>query len=308
MNLEEKQVLAEACAAEFKDAWKTPEGREALAQKITKYIRLDVEQQDLSGLLLDKEYLTLGQKPEYTLLSKLKAYWHEPGSYAPRTGMTQKVFHVPTGMISCHPEYELGTLKVGRYGTIADQIAAATEEILGQLNALTFNLILNAIGVGGGNFAALATNIVTQAALDAAINWVEDQQGGARAIVGRRSILNPISTFSYNSPGIYSDRQLDEIMRTGVVSIYRGLPVIGLPQYHDGHGMQTIPSNTILVVGKNMGKFVVEEDVQQMQDTDINDLMWHMHVWTRVGAAVFFPCHGYRLDLHGTQTIPASPL
>ena len=92
MNLEEKQALSEAVASEFKDAWKTPEGREALALKITKYIRQDVEQQDLSGLILDKEYLTLGQKPEYTLNSKLKAYWHEPGSYAPRTAMTQRVY------------------------------------------------------------------------------------------------------------------------------------------------------------------------------------------------------------------------
>lgn len=296
MDLKDREALAKEFGQEFQEMWQSSAGRDAMAEKIVKYIRLDVEQRDLSGLVLDKDYFSLGQTPEYILREKLRAYWHAPGSYAPRTQMIQRAFTVPTDMISCHPEYEIGQLKAGRYGSISDQMQEARNEILGQINSLVFNTLVASIPTTNQNYAALTSSNVTKAALDNALNWVNDQPGGAKAIIGRRSKMDAITNFN-STVGTYSDKTLDDIMRDGVVNIYRGVPVIGLSQYYDGNHLPTIDPNEILVVGNKVGKFVVTEDIQQMADIDVDDLMWHMHVWTRVGCAVFHPQHMYRISL-----------
>jgi len=293
MDIKDRQALAKAFAEEAASAMETPETREAFATKIVKYLRMDVQQRDLAELMLTKDYFELGQTPEYTEFAGLKAHWHEPGSYAPRSAMTRKVFTVPTDMISVHPEYELGQLKSGRYGTILDQMDSARDEILGATNALVFNTIKGSIVSGDANYFA-ASGQVTLAALDQAISWVNDHSNGVKAIVGRRSRLDKILGLNTTS-GPYSDRILDEIMRTGVLSIYKGAPVIGLPQYYDGFGQATISPDDIIVLGDNVGRYVVKEEVQQMNDIDIDTLNWHMHVWSRLGCAIFKPERAARI-------------
>lgn len=289
MDFKEREALAKAFADEFKDAWKTREGREALAEKIVKYIRIDVQQRDLSELLLDKDYIPLGQEAEFTEVKGLKAYWHEPGSFAPRSQMIQNVFTVPTKMVSVFPEYELGQMKSGRYGTVVDQMIAARKEILGQTNAMVFNTLKDSIS---GQNAITASGKLTKSALDLAISWVNDHSDGAKAIVARGSRLDGISDWNYGASGglgLFSDNMLDQIMRKGIMEAYKGVPIIRLPQYLDGHGQPTINSKTVLVIGDTVGKYVVREEVEQMTDVEISNLMWQMHVWSRIGCAVFHP-------------------
>ena len=123
----------QAFADEMREAVQDSDKRHAVANKIVKYISDSIEQRDVASLLLPKEFIPVGTSAEYAVPGKLKAYWHEPGSYAPRTAMTQKVFTVPTWMISAHPEYEISQLEAGRYGSVQDQVKAAREAILGEI-------------------------------------------------------------------------------------------------------------------------------------------------------------------------------
>lgn len=281
------------------------EGRRAIAAKIVQYVTNEVEVSDLSGLILDKVYIQLGNQYEWIHRSKLKAFWHEPGSYAPRTSMTQRAFRIPTKMVSAHPEYEIGLLKAGRYGTVAEQIIAAKDAIIGEINAMVFNTITGSITSANANFATVtatgianATNVAAfKAALDRAIRWVKDRPGGAKAIVCRSTTADFLLDFSNASNNVWSQSMLDEMQRKGILNNYRGVPVIGLPQYIDAFGKATIPANYIAVVGGNVGKVVVEEEFQSLQGIDVDTTVWHMNIWTRIGAGVLFPENMYLIKI-----------
>lgn len=291
-----------ALAAEISQTWDSgEEGRRALAQKITKELQNDVEQRDLSGFIFDKEFIPEGQEVEWKLKSKMKVYWHEPGSYAPRTAVTQRVFTLATDMLSCHPEFEITQLKAGRYGTVSDQMKDAREAMLGAINARIWNTLTGSITSSSPNYANSAGSI-SKSALDAALTWCNDQPGGgAKAIIARKHILDDILDFTVGTNGdvgVFSDAVKDQIIKTGTLGgVYRGVPLIGLTQWQDAFGKNTISNTDVMVVGGGSGKFVVRMDYDSMDDIDINTLVWHMHVWTRVGVAVFFPNRNYRISL-----------
>lgn len=279
------------------------EGRRAIAAKIVQYVSNEIEASDLSGLILDKVYVQLGNQYEWVHRSKLQAYWHEPGSYAPRTSMTQRTFRIPTKMVSAHPEYEIGLLKAGRYGTVQEQIMAARDAILGEINSMVFNTLIGSITAANTNFAtvtvtaSVGTVAAFKAALDRAIRWVKDRPGGAKSIICRATTADFILDFSNANNNVFSPNMVEEMMRKGVVNNYRGVPVVALPQYTDAHGKATIPPNYVMVVSSNVGKVVVEEEFQSLQDVEVDTTMWHMNIWNRVGAGVLFPENAYLIRI-----------
>lgn len=294
----------EEFASVMQEALVSEEGRHAVAAKIVKFVQDDIQQRDLASFILPRDFVPIGQTAEYAVRNKLRVYWHEPGSYAPRTRTTQKVFTVPIAMISAHPEYELGQLEAGRYGGIAEQVRMATEALLGAINAKVWNTVTGSIATTDANYASVATATnasVTKNALDNAINWVEDQNGGgARAIVGRRNLLYRILDFGTTGTsytGAYSDNTLQRIDETGNLPSYRGLPVVGLPQWRDANGVHTIKQDEILVMGTEAGKYVVQQELRSRDAVDVDDLMWHIHMYMRVGCAVFFPERNYRIQI-----------
>ena len=275
------------------------ESRRAIAVKIVKYISDSVDQEDVAAMLFNKEYIPLGQTAEFAVPGKLKVYWHEPGSYAPRTQMVQKTFTIPTAMISAHLEYELGQLESGRYGSMQDQIAAAKEALLGAINAKAFNTLVGAVATTDKNYGT-CDSMLTYNALNSALNYVEDQVGGATAIVGRRNVLYQMlnwgSTGSADT-GIMSDAQKEAIFKGGKIPTYRGVPVIGLPQWRDGFGKLTIDQDEIMIVGKDAGHYVVTQELRSQDAIDVDSLYWHIHLYMRVGFSVFFKERLFRLHI-----------
>jgi len=282
------------------------EGRKAVANKIVQYISNEVEVSDLSGLILDKVYVRLGDQYEWIHRSKMKAYWSEPGSYAPRTSMSQRTFRIPTKLVAAHPEYEVGLLKAGRYGTVQEQIMAARDAILGEINAMVFNTLIGAYSAANTNFAtctvtgagtAAAAVATLKAAIDRGIRWVKDRPGGAKSIVCRGTTADFMLDFANANNNVFSPNMVDEMMRKGIMQSYRGVPIVPLPQYTDAFGKNTIPPNYIAIVGNNIGKVVVEEEFESLQGIDVDTRMWHMNIWNRVGAGVIFTENAYLIKI-----------
>lgn len=289
-----------ALATEMCQAFDDPSQRTALAKKITRKLQNEVDQRDLSGFLLDKEFIPLGTQVEWTLDTPMRVYWHEPGSYAPRTSIYQKTFTLTTEMLSVHPEYELNQLRAGRYGTIAYQSQKARDAILGAINSKIWNTLTGSIATTAVNYANDAGGL-TKASLDTAITWCSDQPGGGpKAIVARRPRLDAILDFNTDGSadlGIFDDATKRQVLQTGAIGVYRGVPLIPLPNWIDGNGVNTISSNDVMVVGGGSGKFVVQTDLQSMDDINVDTLIWHIHMWTRIGVAIFFPLRNYRINV-----------
>lgn len=302
----DEQKFNEAFAEVMKEGLDSEEGRHAIAKKIVKFVQDDIQQRDLAAMMLPKETIPLGTTAEYAVRNKLRAYWHEPGSYAPRTRLTQRVMTIPTALISAHPEYELGQLEAGRYGGVAEQVRLATDALLGAINAKVWNTLVGAVAATDANYGTVAYGLgpvpsTLKTAIDLGINWVEDQPGGgARAIVGRRNVLYrmlDIGTTGTVHTGAISDSTQTKIDNTGSLPTYRGIPLIGLMQYVDGFGKHTIAQDEILIIGGDVGKYVVSQELRSKDAIEVDTLVWHLHMYTRVGVGVLFPKRLFRIKL-----------
>jgi hypothetical protein len=167
----------------------------------------------------------------------------------------------------------------------------------GAINARVFNTVSGSSATTDANYATSVDGL-TKTALDKGINWVEDQVGGAKAIIGRRNLLYSMLDFGTTGSadtGVFSDQMKDLVLKGGKIPSYRGIPVIGLPQWRDGFGKLTIPQNTVLIVGEDVGRYVVSKELDSKDEIDVNTLIWHIHLYMKVGCAVFFPKRMFKI-------------
>ncbi len=294
-----EQELTQAFSKAMQYGLAAEETRREMAVKIVKFISDAIALQDIASLILPKEFIPIGQTAEYSLPGKLKAYWHEPGSYAPRTQMVNRVFTIPTSMLSAHPEYELGQLESGRYGSMQTQITAAQEAIQGAINARVWNTIIGSVSPTARNYTT-SSGALTMSSLNDGINWVEDQVGGAVAIVGRRNVLYRMLDFGTSGTadtGVFSDTMKDNVLKGGKIPSYRGIPVIGLTQWRDGFGKVTIDEGNVMIIGKDVGRYVVSQELRSQQTIDVDNLIWHIHLYMKMGVGVFFPERMFRIRI-----------
>lgn len=301
MNEKIKSAISEedikAFAAEMQQVdWTNPEDRRAVALTVLEFVREDIMREDLESLLVDGYQFNIGESPQWITRKGIKAYVHEPGSYSPRSTVTQNVLTINTEQVSVHPEFELNQLRAGRYGSIADVRSMAVAELLGRKYSIIWSTLIGSIAATDANYATFASNATAAtklAALDAAIDYVEDNSpGGVKAIVGRYTALGWLSTTS-----LWSEVNQTRIENTGMVQGYRGIPVVKLHQYTDGYGNRWITDNEILVVGTGSTKLGRNQSLEVLEGINVDDKMWHIRLDEQYGVVVHYPDYNYRLHI-----------
>lgn len=285
--------------------WSNPydENRKALATAIVESINQDMYAQDLSGMLADVRTFGPGEEIQFKTQEGLVAYVIEPGSYAPRSQVTNTVTTLPKKLITVATELELGQLRSGRYGSIADLKTKAVEQILGAKNYMLWEVARAAVTstTTAGNYATVASSATAatkKAALDAAITYLEDYTNtGAKAIVGRFTALSFLEDLD-------STTLPDELRKliyagSGYLGNYKGVPVIRLKSFKDLYGNQKISASDILVLGEGTLKMGIQEPglevFEQIKGTTTH--MWEMAFWYTVGACAVETHKMYRIAI-----------
>lgn len=132
---------------------------------------------------------------------------------------------------------------------------------------------------------------ITAAALQNAIERINQTTSGVKAIVGVRSALQPITGFgAFWSDGVNTEAvpsQLEEVMRTGWLGRYYGAPVIALNQEYNNPEDYTalLPSDKILLVGENVGEFITYGDVRSQEWTEMRTVppQWNLSIYQQYG-------------------------
>lgn len=93
-----------------------------------------------------------------------------------------------------------------------------------------------------------------------------------------------------NAQGVYSPDDIDAIHKTGLIKIFRGTPVVELPNgYKDEVGGEKwLPVDTAFVLpttGSKVVKIVVEGQTQ-MYDFMNRDQSWELHFYRKIGVAI----------------------
>jgi hypothetical protein len=279
--------------------WDNAEDRRAVALTFLKFIKLDVQKDNLVPLIADVEQVPVGATPQWVVRKGIKAYVHEPGTYAPRSHITQITNTIASEMVSVHPEMEIEQLAAGRYGTVADIRNMVKEELLGRRYATIWNTLINSVSASDSNYGTYAWNASNQAKKDVLVSglkWVNDIGNGAKAIVGRYSLVADIVEF-----GGYAETTKSKIDNQGYLGSFRGVPIVALNQYTDGYGIRRINADNIIIVSKGTTKLAETQPLKVKEAVDINDLMWHQHYYEKYGVSVFFPEKNFRIAVSGSN-------
>jgi hypothetical protein len=298
-QLKQEEAMEKFASAMKEVDWDNAEQRKAVALKFLKFIKLDVQRDNMVSLFADVEQVPVGSTPQWIVRKGIKAYVHEPGTYAPRSHITQITNTIASEMISVHPEMEIEQLAAGRYGTVADIRNMVKEELLGRKYATIWNTVISSISASDTNYNTYAYGASNQKKKDCLVSglkWVNDIGNGAKAIVGRYSLLADITEFDG-----YAETTKTQVDNSGYLGKFRGVPLIALNQYTDGYGIRRIDADNVMIISNGTTKLAETQGLKVKEAIDINDLMWHQHYYEKYGVAVFFPEKNWRIEVTGSN-------
>jgi len=193
-------------------------------------------------------------------------------------------------------------MKNGHIGTV-DEIR---QEMILKLRDFYMNKVFTALTTvwTAGNTPDNYTSVggtITAAALEDAIDNINQTAGGVKAVVGVRSAMSPITKFGafWNDGGTIGtdaqwsgvDSQLEKVMSDGKLGKYYGAPLVHLEQSWDNivdYNTQ-LSTEKILVIGHNVGEWITYGDVSWKplwSDMRPTPIMWHLECYQRFGMII----------------------
>jgi hypothetical protein len=286
--------------------WTNPDynkERRAFATVIVDEIKKDVYSQELVSHIATVRTFGPGEELQFKTTEGLVAYVIEPGSYAPRSQVTNTVITLPRKRVVVATELDLNQLRSGRYGDVSDFKMRAAEQLLGAQNSMIWDLAYGAVTATttDSNYATIAsadTVAVKKAALDAAITYLEDQtNAGAKAIIGRFTSLSWIDDI--DNTYLPDDMRKKIYESNGLLAFYKGIPVIRLKSFLDPYGVQKISANHVLVIGEDVMKMgIVDPGLEVFEKINgTTNYSWEIAFWMEMGAAVIQSKRMYHIEI-----------
>lgn len=277
--------------------WKSSDDRQAFADTIVREIYDDIIMHDVSDLLADVFYFDLGDSMQFSTTRGIKAFVHEPGSYAPRSVLVKKTLTLYEKMTSINPMLNLIELEAGRYGSLDDAKRDGRKEILGARYSAMWNTFVGSISSGDPNYATTSqsgTADQKKAYLDAGLRYCRDIGANVKCIVGRYSSTDWITDIT-----TYAETTKTDVDRTGVLTMYKGVPVVYLQQYLDNWGQIRIGSGDIMIVAEGTGKLGIKFEIDKfvMENIDADTYDWNMHAAEMWGFGLIYPERNFRIEL-----------
>jgi len=186
-------------------------------------------------------------------------------------------------------EWELNS---GELGTVAD----IKNEMAAKIRDFYMSKVFSALATGWNSVDTAdnytdCSGALNATALKAMIDHINQTTPGAKVIVGTRAALTPITTFAgfWNDGTTYDSipSVLEEIMRTGWLGTYYGTRILALDQIYDNPLDYTamIPSDKVLVIGKNVGSFVTygPENTKEYTEMKTTPPTWVYEIYQQFG-------------------------
>lgn len=288
----DEKKIQEAIASMCKDKSQ----RDALASIIVEYVQPNHLTGQIVGSLLNTRALKPGDSLVKKVRKGIRVRTLTPGAIHLASEMTvsERINYVLDGA-DVKVTYNEWEMEAGDIGTLADIRA----EMAAKLKDYYFNKIFTSLGTvwTAGNTPNNYTSVggvLTDTALIAAINRINQTTSGAKAIVGARSVITPITKFGgfWNDGSHYeaSQDKINEILNTGKLGVFYGVPIVAVDQvYNNPEDYQKlIPETFVLVIGENVGEFITYGDVKQKQWTDMNPTppQWMLEIYQQFGMII----------------------
>lgn len=298
----DEKKLAEAVASMMTDPMK----RDALAEIIVEYVQPNHMTVDFISGLLNARRLKPGDSLVKKVRKGIEVRTLVPGAVhlASEITVSERMNYILDGA-DVKVTYNQWELESGEIGTIQE----IRREMAAKLNDYYINKVYTALGTiwsasnTPDNYTSVGSDI-TSTALEAAIDRINQTTGGAKAIVGSRVAVTPITKFgAFWSDGSnvgYDPNDIQAIRQTGWLGRYYGVPIKTVEQIWDNPEdyNKLVPEDYILVIGENVGEFITYGDVKTKQWSDMNPTppQWMLEIYQQFGLIIDNAMGIYMLD------------
>jgi hypothetical protein len=283
----------EAIAGMMKD----PSQHEALAQMIVEYIQPNHITTDFISMILNTRNLAPGDSLVKKIRKGIHVHTWVPGQIGLKheITVTDRINYVLDSAIVgvMANEWELES---GEIGTIASLKAEAGAKLRDYYQNKLFTALSQIWGPANtpDNFTNCGAAI-TATALEDMIDHINQTTPGAKAIVGTRAVVQPISKFAAfftSSAGDvgYVPERIAELMRTGYLGNYYGVPIIAINQVWDNPEDYNplYSEHAAIVIGENVGEFITFGPERSKEWTDYQPTppYWHLDIVQQFGLMI----------------------
>lgn len=306
MTMDEKKIL-EALASLMKSNKK--EDRDALAEIIVEYVQPNHLSEEFTRGLLNTRRLNPGDSLVKKVRKGIKVRTLVPGAVHLATEITvsERMNYILDGA-DVKVTANLWELENGEIGTVAD----IRREMAAKLRDFYFTKLFTALSTVWSatntpdNYTSVG-GVITNTALEDAINWVNQNAGGVKAVIGMRAVMTPITKFAAfwddgGSNVAASQNAIDEIRQTGRLGRYYGAPLQSVdPIYNNPEDYEDLfapVADKILVIGQSVGEFILYGEVKtkQWEDMDPTPPYWFLELYQQFGMIIDNALGIYVLD------------
>lgn len=272
--------------------------RDALAEMIVEFVQPNHITTDFVGMLLNTRRLNPGDSLVKKLRKGIEVRTLVPGQIpmGSEITVTDRVNYILDAAVIkvFYNEWEMENGEIGTVEDIRREMAAKLKDYYLNKVFTALTTVWTAANTPN-NYTSLGTAI-TSTALEDAIDRINQTTSGAKAVVGVRSAMTPITKFgafwddgSSNVVGI--DSQLQEVVQRGMLGRYYGVPLVALDQVYDNPEDYNalLPTNKILVLGENVGEFVTygDEKASQYDDPRVVPPQWVLQTYQQFGLMIW---------------------
>jgi len=292
-NTEERRALREKIDrlnAEAAANWDNPVWRREMAQEMTTTILEGFEHENLLSILAEVENAPFDGRVFIKETRGLRAFWTARGGYIEASTLRQDVAEIPRDMIGFHVyEYE-DKLRTNFAETQATLVDLGIQRMDAEINLRVLRLFQAAVGVGSPYYISGAGLDLT--ALNTALREVRDEtRTQDLTIIGRSTMTEQIiDELTTNGTNVgYLPTTNEEILRRGVMGVYRGANIVTLKNFKDDEDVPFFPANEMWVVARDASKFAFWGGMLSKEYDEDDNWYWHYLARRDFGGAVYRP-------------------
>lgn len=269
--------------------------KQAFAEFITETVQPGRIIDNWVGMLLDYRSLEHGDMLVKQVRKGIRVYSHVLGSEPLKSQMTltdRVAYTLDTAIVATWANSL--DLQNGRFGTAQEII----NEMQIKLREYYVNKVFTALtsvwtAANTPNNYTAASGSVTKTILDNAIARIDDTTSGAKAIVGTRDVLRPITEFAqWSTEPVGGTKALiqdvaSEAAAKGYLGSYKGIPLVVAEQSYDypDTNVARIPNDKLLVIGTKVGEFITygAPRPQEWMNMTVVPPAWNYAIWQQFG-------------------------
>lgn len=228
-----------------------------MAADLTETIYWGFQHENLLNLFTQVENVDFNGRSAVKEVRGLRAFWVARGGHIEASDMHEEVFEIQRDTLGFHVFEMEDKLRTAFGETQANLVNLGIQRMDAEVNLRVLAAFQAAVPQGSPYY--ISAGGLSLPALNLALRQVRDTTlDGNVTIIGRATmtdqIIDAIMGTGGNTAGFFPETN-ENLLRNGVLGVYRGARIITLLNYRDDTGTPFFPANELYVVGRDASKF-----------------------------------------------------